>query len=218
MDEYTRLTTLNAIVRGWAEYYKYTSLIVDIEEITRYTWFRYLQWLLRKHKGSRKQQLITSKTKVIHNRTRWTAKIREGDHTLEAYQWLPTRKELHRCRYWQKGKEGFPHPYILHPEAADTDYPQWAAGPDELLYTVTIGVPSAERKEPVDWAELRLRVKIRDRWKCTVCENTDNLRVHHIKGITSHRMEDLITLCLTCHQTVHGVSQKRINPTESRML
>jgi RNA-directed DNA polymerase len=51
MDEYSRMTTLNAIVKGWAEYYKHTSLLEDIEEITRYTWFRYLGWLLKKHKG-----------------------------------------------------------------------------------------------------------------------------------------------------------------------
>src|SRR5262249_17315440 len=30
MDEYTRLTTLNAIASGWAEYYKHTSLLEDI--------------------------------------------------------------------------------------------------------------------------------------------------------------------------------------------
>ena len=35
MDEYSRLTSLNAIVKGWAEYYKYTSLLADIEQITR---------------------------------------------------------------------------------------------------------------------------------------------------------------------------------------
>ena len=96
MDEYSRLTTLNAIVKGWAEYYKYTSLLVDIEDITRHTWFRYLNWLLKKHKGSRKHNLIATKTKVIHNRTRWTASIREGEKVLEAYQWLPTPKELLR--------------------------------------------------------------------------------------------------------------------------
>jgi len=70
MDEYTRLTSLNAIVRGWCEYYKHTSLHRDLEEISRYTWHRYLHWLLGKHKGSRKQGLIRSKTRVIHHRTR----------------------------------------------------------------------------------------------------------------------------------------------------
>jgi RNA-directed DNA polymerase len=217
MDEYNRLISLNDIVRGWAEYYKHTSLLDDIEEITRFTWFRYLQWLLRKHKGSRKQELIAAKTKVIHNRTRWTATIREGDTVEEAYQWLPTRKELKRCRYGQKGKDGFPHPYILDHETDEADYPEWAAGPKESLYTITLGV-SSRRNEPLGWAEMKLRVKIRDGWKCTKCENTDNLHVHHKKGTKSHRMEDLITLCLTCHQAEHGVSQKEVNPMESRVL
>ena len=54
MDEYTRLTTLNAIVKGWCEYYKHTSLHKDLEEISRYTWQRYLGFLLKKHKNSRK--------------------------------------------------------------------------------------------------------------------------------------------------------------------
>jgi RNA-directed DNA polymerase len=112
LDEYIQLTRLNALTRGWAEYYKYTSLLEDIEEVTRYVWFRYLQWLMRKHKGARKQQLIRTKTKVIHDRTRWTATIQEGAITLETYQWLPTRKELQRKRYPQKGRKGFKHPYI----------------------------------------------------------------------------------------------------------
>ena len=41
MDEYNRLTTLNAIVRGWAAYYRHTSLVTDIEEITTFVWFRH---------------------------------------------------------------------------------------------------------------------------------------------------------------------------------
>ena len=141
MDEHTRLTTLNAIVKGWAEYYKYTSLLSDIEEITRFTWHRYLLWLRGKHKGSRKGQLIQSRTEVIHNRTRWTAEIREGDKTLKAYQWLPTRKELKRRRYPQKGKNGFRHPYISEGES-ELDYPMGETGPDGNLYTITIGVTS----------------------------------------------------------------------------
>jgi RNA-directed DNA polymerase len=86
MDEYTRLTTLNAIVRGWCNYYRHTSLQHDLEEISRYAWHRYHLWLLNKHKGSRKQQLIREKTRIVHKRTRWTAKIREGDTELTAHQ------------------------------------------------------------------------------------------------------------------------------------
>ncbi len=104
LDEYIQLTRLNALVRGWSEYYKHTSLLEDIEEVTKHVWFRHLQWLMRKHKGARKHELIIAKTKVIHNRTRWTATIQEAGITLETYQWLPTRKELKRKRYLQKGK------------------------------------------------------------------------------------------------------------------
>jgi len=206
MDEYTRLTTLNAIVRGWAEYYRFTSLLSDIEEITRYTWHRYLLWLLKKHKGSRKNQLINSRTKVLHNRTRWTAEIREGETILEAYQWLPTRKELKRGRYLQKGRDGFPHPYIYEDEPPTMDYPMGEIGPNESIYTATIGV-SSRKGEPLDLHERKLRVLMRDGFKCVRCGATEDLRVHHIKGTKSHRPKDLETLCLRCHHVEHGYRQ-----------
>ena len=113
LDEYTRLTTLNAIVRGWAEYYRYTSFVRDIEDITRFAWFRYLYWLRKKHKGSRKGQLMRDKTRRLHGRTRWHAEVREGDNKLEAYQWLPTSKELARQRYLRKGYAGIPAPLLV---------------------------------------------------------------------------------------------------------
>ena len=206
MDEYTRLTTLNAIVRGWANYYRHTSLLSDIEEITRFTWFRYLAWLRKKHKGSRKHNLIQSKTEVILGRTRWTAMIQEGDKTLETYQWLPTRKELNRCRYMQKGKNGFGHPYIFKNEPVLVDYPMGETGPDESIYTVTVGATT--RNEPLEMAELKLRVKMRDDFRCVRCGSTSKIHVHHIKGTKSHRMKDQETLCLECHHAEHGYRQK----------
>lgn len=211
MDEYTRLTTLNAIVKGWAYYYRHTSLIEDIEEISRYTWFRYLGWLLKKHKGSRKQALIQAKTAMIHNRTRWTAKICEGDVVLETYQWLPTRKELKRSRYMQKGVEGFGHPYVpeCEDETAWMDYPMGETGPEESIYSATIGATSGRksRQEPLEMAERKLRVRMRDGFRCLRCGTTEKLRVHHKRGMKSHRMKDLETLCLSCHHAEHGFRQ-----------
>lgn len=211
MDEYTRLTTLNAIVKGWAYYYRHTSLIEDIEEISRYTWFRYLGWLLKKHKGSRKQALIQAKTAMIHNRTRWTAKICEGDVVLETYQWLPTRKELKRSRYMQKGVEGFGYPYIpqCEDETAWMDYPMGETGPEESIYSATIGATSGRksRQEPLEMAERKLRVRMRNGFRCLRCGTTEKLRVHHKRGMKSHRMKDLETLCLSCHHAEHGFRQ-----------
>lgn len=220
MDEYTRLTTLNAIVRGWAAYYRHTSLLSDIEEITRHTWHRYLLFLLKKHKGSRKQQLIRTKTRKILNRERWTAEIREGDKILQTYQWLPTREALKRSRYKQKGRKGFPHPYIYDDQLTFTDYPMGETGPAESIYTDTLGAASRKsRNAPLEMSEWILRAKMRDDFKCTRCESTENLRVHHTKGTKSHRLEDLETLCLKCHHAEHGYQSKpeRIYPMESRV-
>ena len=207
MDEHTRLVTLNAIVRGWAEYYRYTGLVADIEEITRFAWFRYLNWLLAKHKRSHKGQLIREKTRRLHGRTRWYAEVREGDNTLEAYQWLPTRQELDRQRYRQKGKAGFPHPYLSgHAEAAG-DHPQGATGPDERIYTATIGASSRNRSEPLEIVEQKLRAKVRDGMKCQQCGTRTGLDVHHTRGMNSHALSNLTTLCRTCHIATHRSSQ-----------
>jgi len=203
LDEYIQLTRLNALVRGWSEYYKHTSLLEDIEEVTKHVWFRHLQWLMRKHKGARKHELIMAKTKVIHNRTRWTATMQEGNTTLETYQWLPTRKELKRKRFPQKGKAGFKHPYIWENEPIETDYPNGEIGPAEHIYTDTIGARSRE-EEPLNMAEIKLKVKIRDHFSCQRCGHVGNsrqLQVHHKKGLTLHRMQDLETLCQKCHQS-----------------
>jgi RNA-directed DNA polymerase len=85
-------------------------------------------------------------------------------------------------------------------------------GPDESLYTATIGVASGlpSRQEPLDMAEGKLRVKMRDNFRCARCGTSENLRVHHIKGGKSHRPNDLETLCLTCHQAEHSHRQREM--------
>lgn len=206
MDEYTRLTSLNRIVKGWCMYYRYTSLHSDLEEITRYVWFRYLQWLLRKYKGSRKHQLIEEKTATIYNRTRWTATVTEGDAVLTAHQWLPTRRELKRERYRMKGREGFAHPY-LNPELAETDNPEWEGGPDENLLTEAIGATSRP-DEPLALAEIEMRRKMRDKFTCQRCGSRENIEAHHIGPVTSTSIDDLITLCFKCHQQEHKPGSK----------
>ena len=207
MDEYNRLATLNAMVRGWAEYYRYTSLVRDIEDITRFTWFRYLYWLRKKHKGSHKGQLMKAKTRRLHGRTRWHAAVREGGNTLETYQWLPTRTELDRQRYRRKGEAEFPHPYLSGHAAATGDHPQGETGPDEHIYAAAIGASSFNRGEPLEIVERRLRAKVRDGMKCQQCGSRTDLHVHHTKGIKSHALSNLVTLCRTCHTAIHRSSQ-----------
>jgi RNA-directed DNA polymerase len=207
LDEVTRLHSLNAIVRGWARYYQHTSLLRDLEAISRYTWHRYLRWLLKKHKGSRPQALIRQKTRMIHGRTRWTAMLQEGGHTLSVHQWLPTRPELVRTRYRNKGVGGFSHPYLGDGALADGDNLMGEVGPPRHLDVVRVGVPSGRRghRAPLDIHERMLRVKVRDGFTCQRCGARDRLHTHHRQGTTTHRLKSLITLCEECHKAAHGI-------------
>ena len=165
----------------------------------------------KKHKGSHKQQLVREKTRRFHGRTRWYAEERESDNKLEAYQWLPTRQELDRQRYRQKGAAGFPHPYLFGHAEATGDHPQGETGPDERIYTATIGASSGRRSrsEPLVLAERKLKAKLRDGMKCQQCGARSHLQVHHTKGMKSHALKDLVTLCRTCHKAVSQPSQQR---------
>ena len=205
VDEVTRLVTLNAVVRGWCGYYRHTSLQNDLEQISCYAWHRYLKWLLKKHKGSRKGRLIRQKTKVILGRTRWTAEMREGGRRVFVYQWLPSPRELKRSRYRQKGRDGFEHPYLIDLSGTWTfpDYPQGDMGPPESVYHVITG--SDGRGQPMDWAERKLRVKIRDDFRCVRCGSTMSLNVHHRRDRKSHEIDGLETLCRRCHHAEHGM-------------
>ena len=63
--------------------------------------------------------------------------------------------------------------------------------------------PPGLRLDPLSYESLRQQVLRRDSWKCQSC----GLEVHH-KEFRSHSGDDseenLITLCSTCHASVHG--------------
>jgi hypothetical protein len=122
------------------------------------------------------------------------------------------RKELTRRRYLQKGRDGFPHLYLAE-ELRRVDFPMGELRPDELLYlvtvgVVTVGVPTEKRGESDTMAETKLRVKLRDSFKCVRCGSIRDLQVHHKRSAKSHHMDDLETLCVACHQTEHGYASK----------
>ena len=64
------------------------------------------------------------------------------------------------------------------------------------------------RLDPKLYEQLRHRVLRRDSWRCQACGARTNLEVHH-KEFRSHSGDDseqnLITLCTTCHASVHRI-------------
>jgi 5-methylcytosine-specific restriction endonuclease McrA len=63
------------------------------------------------------------------------------------------------------------------------------------------------RLAPATYEALRQEVLCRDEWRCQSCGAMSNLEVHH-QEFRSHSgadsEENLITLCSSCHSTVHG--------------
>jgi 5-methylcytosine-specific restriction endonuclease McrA len=62
------------------------------------------------------------------------------------------------------------------------------------------------RLDSEGYRELHRRVLERDGWRCQVCGNMQNLQVHHLK-FRSHsggdEEQNLITLCVECHERAH---------------
>lgn len=66
------------------------------------------------------------------------------------------------------------------------------------------------RLDPVAYRKLRQRVLERDGWRCQFCGSLTGVEVHHLE--TRSRLGDdtednLITLCVDCHQGIHGRRQ-----------
>jgi 5-methylcytosine-specific restriction endonuclease McrA len=67
--------------------------------------------------------------------------------------------------------------------------------------------PPRIRLAPASYENLRQQVLRRDRWRCQSCGTMSNLEVHHrqFRSQSGHDSEEnLITLCATCHASVHG--------------
>ena len=113
---------------------------------------------------------------------------------------------------------GFAHPYLDVDTLPRPDYPLGETGPDERLFTLTMGLPSASatRREPQNMATRELRTKMRDRFRCVRCGARGSLQVHHRYGTGAHRIDDLETLCVTCHQAEHS-GRHDARPRESRV-
>ena len=71
--------------------------------------------------------------------------------------------------------------------------------------------PPGLRLDPVSYERLRQQMLRRDGWRCQCCGAMSNLEVHH-NQFRSHSGQDseenLITLCATCHASVHGETKR----------
>ena len=68
--------------------------------------------------------------------------------------------------------------------------------------------PSRRFYQRKKWRRTRQKALKRDEYQCTECGSEDNLVVHHIEPLPDgdkFSLENLITLCKTCHGSAHPV-------------
>ncbi len=76
----------------------------------------------------------------------------------------------------------------------------------QALLTEYRGRPYAERRKTREWTILKRQVHRRDGYRCRLCgRDDDHLHVHHCTyaNYAEESLEDLITLCGTCHERFH---------------
>src|SRR5215203_3845785 len=72
------------------------------------------------------------------------------------------------------------------------------------------GRPYEERRQTKEWVILKKQIHRRDGYRCRLCGREDvQLHVHHrtYETYAEERLEDLITLCRTCHEHFHFLSE-----------
>ena len=72
--------------------------------------------------------------------------------------------------------------------------------------------PRIKLKEEA-YAQLCRRVLERDGWRCQKCGRGSELQVHHLRfrsALGDDDIENLITLCFSCHEKIHRSIDSRI--------
>lgn len=72
-----------------------------------------------------------------------------------------------------------------------------------------------------EWRGLREECKERDNYECQICEDTDNLTLHHIEFKSEggrNELSNVITICLYCHNIVHQILSSGDDPVQFKDL
>jgi len=180
-----KLKALNAVLRGWENYYKYATDATKVfGEVNYFTWDRVTHWLARKYKCSRR--------KLVSRKLDSTNPIRINGvklHRLDgSFEW-----------YEQEGLDE--HPYLTEGTRKREDLPE----KDPWL---------GNKEERLGWRDKRREALERDEWTCQKCGKDlkeSSPHVHHRKPYSkynnpheAHKLDNLTSLCAECHRQIES--------------
>jgi hypothetical protein len=186
---------LNQMINGWTNYYKYVNAKDTFAYLDWWMWHRFIHWMRRRTK--------LGLWRVFREYARENTFVVNGVRLRNFFQ---TR--ILKARIMHKRIE---HPYMLPYR------PEYQADDPFIGETEKIrSSPAYGRSYP----ENRRRALERDNFQCQKYAGKKNLITHHINPIPSrlkqarrwksvdryHEVDNLATLCRSCHEQVHGMS------------
>ena len=176
-----KITALNLLLRGWANYYRHSAANSTFEYVGSYAFKRMELWLRKKTRLR-----VRAVYKRYYRRNRWLTWAADGGSLYHTSMTLIEYKRYaHRPNPYLDPSKPIFLPYHLDP------YPgkrEWDG--TNSLYGET-------------WTDARDEVRQRDGERCALCGSQDRVEVHHIrkhKGNNEHNPERMIALCATCHR------------------
>jgi group II intron reverse transcriptase/maturase len=191
-----KFRALNAVLRGWMNYFRHCNASKTASWLDHWVHLRVAKWLVLRHKSCYRE-ILKQYLKQEGSRKNFAVKRSNGSDMF-----LFMMRDVHITPYRRKK--------VTNPYLADLPAPVGVVGPD-------LPVPDNPwngRSCLSDWRNLRDEALVRDGYRCTKCGSTSNLDVHHVnpkhkKGRDA--LENLITLCETCHVARGGYGRPRKN-------
>lgn len=195
-DEVSKLKALNAVIRGWANYYRAVNTYKTFEELDRYVWLRLQKWLQGKYRLSPRQ--------VEKHHMRRRAGPRGGELNFAAYDastgkwvWRFLATDTKLVHYRPRFKQHWPNPFLatvkVEPYVLPTFKTMWNGNTDAPLY-------EAARRVVLE----------RAKGVCERCGRRVKLTVHHIHRVgrstrdqADNRPEMMQALCSACQVQEH---------------
>jgi len=196
-DDYVyKIQAINAVIRGWANYYRAVNPTETFHKLDRYVWLRLKKWLEKKYGiGSKevKRRYMPHQSGPKGGRDEFAAQEADGTWVWR-YRATQTKLIYHRPTI----KRHWPHPYLEKVKVEHYVLPtlkdMWQGNSAAPTYT-------ANRREALKRAN----------GACERCGRATKLIIHHRHRAkwnkkpmqADHRPEVMEALCKSCHDKEH---------------
>jgi RNA-directed DNA polymerase len=177
-----KIRAINRVLRGWGNYYRHVSWSRTRDDLDWWISQRMLIWLGERHKGMGKREILSNYYIRQGKRKNWG--VWEAGNETFLHLLRDTKHSAYRKR--NRG-----HPYL---EEAESPFLEWQADSPHLKTW-----DGTANRAKAEWWKIRSQVLERDARQCSECGSIENLEVHHIKPSGGAKMENLTTLCQSCH-------------------